>query len=79
MEGIAEIKLLLYRYIAATNDLSTLNHLKVLLEKDQKSRVFSSDNLPITPEAYKKEIDEIISEAERGLFVTQEQMERGSG
>ncbi len=81
MNSIAEIKSTLHHYIAETDDVKVLTklqkYIKGLLDKEDKIIAYTSQGKPLTRLAYKNEIDEAISEVDRGEVLSQEEMEKG--
>ena len=70
----------MHHYIADIDDVDVLQKVKGyigdLLDKESVEIVYESGGRPLTQQQYKKDIDEAISQAENGLLISQEDMEK---
>lgn len=80
MNNIGELKSALHHYIADIDDVNVLQKVKGyigdLLDKESVEIVYESGGRPLTQQQYKKDIDEAISQAENGLLISQQDMEK---
>ena len=80
MTTIAEIKSALHQYIVETDDVEVLNDLRTYFEtlpyQRDKVIVHTTEGKALSREAYQKDIDEAIAQADRGEVVSQQDIEQ---
>ena len=80
MSSMAEIKSTLHQYIVETDDVDVLNDLRAYFERlpyqQDKVVAYTTEGKALSREAYRKDIDEAIAQADRGEVVRQEDIEQ---
>ena len=80
MSTIAEIKSTLHQYIVETDDVDVLTELRSYFEtlphQKDKIIVHTAEGRPLSREAYRQDLDEAISQADRGEVVSQKDIEQ---
>ncbi|MDF9795615.1 hypothetical protein OKW21_000878 [Catalinimonas alkaloidigena] len=80
MTTIAEIKSTLHQYIVETDDIEVLNQLRIyfenLTQQQAKTVAYTADGKALSREAYRKDLDEAIEQADRGEVISQKDIEQ---
>lgn len=80
MTTIAEIKSTLHQYIVETDDVDVLNDLRTYFERlpYQRDKIvaYTAEGKALSREAYQKDINEAIDQADRGEVVSQRDIEQ---